>query len=201
MFNWVLRLFRQAQSSDSVQSPPAETERYASPDPSNEPFKIYKEDTIDVEALVSEDVAWVAFDENLLERARTQWQFGDWESLTYIHRESLQYHPERARLALLVAAGHGQRGNPEKFQQFILLAQEWGCSRKLISQVLISGVQNSLGLASLAAGQTDRAILFFEQSVQTGMPGADLKLLSDARVRQQSQLFDVNTNNLYPLTK
>ncbi len=114
---------------------------------------------------------------------------------TSIGRESIQHHPERARLAVLVAAGRGQRGNQEKPQQLIRLAQDWGCSRKLISQVLISGVQNSLGLASIAAGQADRAKLFFEQSVQTRMPGADLKLLSGARVRQQRQLLGLDVSN------
>lgn len=135
---------------------------------------------------------WIAFDENLLERARTQWQFGDWKSLTYISRESLHHHPDRAKLALLVAAGHAQCGNTEKQQQFICLAKDWGCSRRLISQVLISGVQNSLGCAAIAAGQAERAKLFFEQAVKTGMPGADNNLLSEARVRQQRKLLGVN---------
>jgi hypothetical protein len=80
---------------------------------------------------------WVAFDENLLERARAQWQFGDWESLTNISRESLQHHPDRAKLSLLVAAGHAQCGRKEKLQHFIRLAKDWGCSRRLISQVFI----------------------------------------------------------------
>ncbi|MBZ1351035.1 hypothetical protein KZZ10_10295 [Alcaligenaceae bacterium LF4-65] len=112
-----------------------------------------------------------------------------------IAREALQHHPERKRLAMLVTPGHGQLGNQEKLQQFIRLAQDWGCSRKLISQVLISGVQNSPGLASLAAGQTDRVKLFFEKTVQTEMPGTDLKLLSRARVRQQRQCLGLDASN------
>ncbi len=195
MFNWLLRLFRQSQSTEVRQSSLEKKSTQASAAPSPETLNTNKEATADVEALTTEDISWVAFDENLLERARTQWQFGDWESLASISRESLQHHPERARLAVLVAAGHSQCGNQEKLQQFIRLAQDWGCSRKLISQVLISGVQNSLGLASLAAGQTDRAKLFFEQSVHTGMPGADLKLLASARVRQQRQLLGFDAGN------
>jgi hypothetical protein len=195
MFNWLLRLFRQSQSTDGRHSYTEKKSTQASPEHPQETLHTNKEATSDVEALTTEDISWVAFDENLLERARTQWQFGDWESLASISRESLQHHPERARLAVLVAAGHSQCGNQEKLQQFIRLAQDWGCSRKLISQVLISGVQNSLGLASLAAGQTDRAKLFFEQSVQTGMPGADLKLLTSARVRQQRQLLGLDNGN------
>ena len=195
MFNWLLRLFCQYKSTEGRQSSLEKKSTQAPLEPSQETLNLTKEATTDVEALPTEDISWVAFDENLLERARTQWQFGDWESLASISRESLQHHPERARLAVLVAAGHSQCGNQEKLQQFIRLAQDWGCSRKLISQVLISGVQNSLGLASLAAGQTDRAKLFFEQSVQTGMPGADLKLLTSARVRQQRQLLGLDAGN------
>ncbi len=43
----------------------------------------------------------VPYDENLLERARTQWQFGDWASLMKLERDTLQHHPDRAKLALL----------------------------------------------------------------------------------------------------
>jgi len=195
MFNWLLRLFRQTQPTEGRQSLPAEKTTPAQAKSSAETLNLFQGATTDIEALTSEDVSWVAFDENLLERARTQWQFGDWESLASISRESLQHHPERARLEVLAAAGHSQCGNQDKLQQFIRIAQDWGCSRKLISQVLISGVQNSLGLASLFAGQTDRAKLFFEQSIQTGMLGADLKLLSSARVRQQRQLLGLDAGN------
>ena len=52
----------------------------------------------------------VPYDENLLEKSRTQWQFGDWDSLAQIDREQIQHHPDRARLALLAAAGRLQNG-------------------------------------------------------------------------------------------
>ena len=195
MVTWLLSLFRQTQPPQSDPSSLEGKVTSVSADPSKELSSSTEVPTTVIEVLTSVGRSWVAFDENLLERARTQWQFGDWESLAAISRESLQHHPERARLAVLVAAGHCQRGNQEKLQQFIRLAQDWGCSRKLISQVLISGVQNTLGLASLAAGQTDRAKFFFEQSVETGMPGADLKLLSVARARQQRQLLGLDASN------
>jgi hypothetical protein len=190
MFNWLLRLFSKTkrngenESITSLSAPSA-----------NEPNAEKEDQIVSVDVRTSEEELWVAFDENLLDQARTQWQFGDWERLAAIPRESLQHHPERAKLAVLVAAGHGQCGNLDKFQQFIRLAQDWGCSRKLISQVLISGVQNSLGRASLAAGQPERAKLFFDQSVRTGMPGADLKLLVKARVRQQRQLLGIDAKS------
>jgi len=44
--------------------------------------------------------AFVPCDENPLKRARTQWQFGDWQSLAQLDRATLQHHPDRAKLAL-----------------------------------------------------------------------------------------------------
>jgi hypothetical protein len=187
MFNWLLRLFSQTKKNGETESIASNTKTEAS-----ETINESDNSKLSIDALSTEEQLWVAFDEHLLEQARTQWQFGDWERLAAIPRESMQHHPERAKLAVLVAAGHSQCGNLDKFQQFIRLAQDWGCSRKLISQVLISGVQNSLGRASLAAGQPERAKLFFEQSVQTGMPGADLNLLVDARARQQRLLIGID---------
>ncbi len=128
----------------------------------------------------------VPYDENLLERSRTQWQFGDWDSLAGIDRDGLQHHPDRAKLALMAAAGHAQRGNLDQARRFIRLAREWGCGRQLISQVLISGVHNSLGrAAAVAGGQEGRALYHFEKSITVGMPGADGRLLTEARVTQQ----------------
>jgi hypothetical protein len=55
-----------------------------------------------------------AYDEHLLERVRTQWQFGDWESLAALSRELIEGHPERAQLALLVGGGCLQMGDNVK---------------------------------------------------------------------------------------
>lgn len=136
----------------------------------------------------------VPFDENLLERARTQWQFGDWETLTAISREQLQHHPDRAKLALLVAAGHGQCGHADKLHQFVRLAADWGCSKRLISQVLVSGVQNSLGRAWLAGGREDRATLYFEESIRIGMPSVDIRLIAGARRQHQEQFLALSAS-------
>lgn len=132
-------------------------------------------------------------DENLLERARTQWQFGDWTSLTTIERETLQQHPDRAKLALLVAAGHLQQGKSETARQFIRLAQGWGCSPKLVTQVLISGAHNTLGRAAISAGQQNRALPHFERAIAIGTPGSDTRLFTQARMAQQGQQLSLAT--------
>jgi len=127
----------------------------------------------------------VSYDENLLERARTQWQFGDWQSLCKLSRETLQHHPDRAKLALLAAASRLQTGYDAEARQYIRLAQDWGVSRKLLSQILISGVHNSLGCAAAIGNQQQRALQHFENAILVGTPGADTRLMMRARAGEQ----------------
>lgn len=127
----------------------------------------------------------VAYDENLLERSRTQWQFGDWASLVAISRDTLQHHPDRAKLALLVAAGHQALGHAAEARQHARLAIEWGCSKKLVSQILIAGVHNTLGRAAALSGQGPRALKHFQAAIATGTPGSDIRLLTQARASEQ----------------
>lgn len=129
----------------------------------------------------------VPYDEALLERARTQWQFGDWPSLAALTRDTLQHHPDRAKLALLAAAGHQQVGDTAAARQFTRLAQDWGCSKKLVAQVLIAGAHNTLARVAAAAGQVPRALKHFQESIATGTPNTDLALATQARVGHQWQ--------------
>jgi hypothetical protein len=131
----------------------------------------------------------VPYDENLLERSRTQWQFGDWASLAALERDTLQHHPDRAKLALLAAAGHSATGNAMEARQYTRLALDWGCSKKLVSQILIAGVHNTLGRVAAVSGQEQRALQHFQASLQVGASHSDVRLLTQARVSQQlSQL-------------
>lgn len=135
----------------------------------------------------------VPYDENLLERSRTQWQFGDWERLVLLSRDTLQHHPDRAKLALLAAAGHLQSGGTSEARQFVRQAQDWGCSKKLISQILVAGVHNSLGRAAAVSGQEQKAIKHFENAIATGTPGSDVLLVAQARIGNQLGQLGVNT--------
>jgi hypothetical protein len=129
----------------------------------------------------------IPFDEGLLERARMQWQFGDWSSLASLSRETLQHHPDRAKLALLAAAGHQQTGDSSAARALVRLAQDWGCNRHLIAQVLLAGVHNTLAGAAALGGQGQRALGHFQASIATGMPGADVSLATQGRIAYQWQ--------------
>jgi hypothetical protein len=152
-------------------------------EPALEPEDNSADDVDAAEEETSSDI--VFYDENLFERARTQWQFGDWNSLADIERESLNHHPQRARLALLIASGHQQLGDMDATREFSDLAKEWGCTKKQVSQVLIAGVYNTLGKAASLTGNEQRALGHFEQSVRTAGDGGDVRLLAQARGGRQ----------------
>ena len=130
-----------------------------------------------------------AWDDSQLERARVQWQYGDWGSLRLIDVTTLEEHPDRAKLALLAAAGHLQGGSIDDARAHLRRAVEWGCSKRVVSQVLVASVHNVLGRAASVAGREDKAALHFEQSIAVVNPSTDVKLLGHARsVREMVSL-------------
>lgn len=143
-------------------------------------------DEVEIKATV------VAFDEDLLEKSRTRWQFGDWASLVQVSKADLQHHPDRAKLALLTAVAHGQVGNGSELSRFSRLAIDWGCSRRLVAQALISGVHNSIGRAWMAQGAIERARSQFNESLLSGVPGADTRLLLKARLAEQATQLGIS---------
>ncbi len=134
----------------------------------------------------------VSYNDNLLEQTRTQWQFGDWESLAKLDSETLQHHPDRAKVSLFAASAHSQIGNILEARQLIKLAKEWGCNKKLISQILIAGVYNSLGRAAVVSGQQARSLKHFENSVIIGSPGDETLCLTKARLNEQLRQLGMN---------
>ncbi|PKO85623.1 MAG: hypothetical protein CVU18_19175 [Betaproteobacteria bacterium HGW-Betaproteobacteria-12] len=104
-------------------------------------------------------------------------------------RDVLQHHPDRAKLALLAAAGHLQSNNPGEARRLIRLAQDWGISNKLAVQILVAGVHNSLGRAVAIEGNHLRAFKHFENAILVGTPGSDTRLIAQARSSYQSNLL------------
>ena len=130
------------------------------------------------------------YDETLLDRCFTQWKFGDWTSLVQLKREEFEGHPEREKLALLVAAGHFQVGSVDTSKSYTTLALDWGCSRRLVAQILVAGVHNSLGRAALLADQKERANSHFQQSIFVGAPKSGSTLFVSARINEQTRQID-----------
>ena len=87
-----------------------------------------------------------------LARAKSQWLVGDWNALCELDADTIASHPERDRLALLVACAHQQRADHELAREYTRRAIGWGCDPKLVARLLISGVHNTLGrVAALKA--------------------------------------------------
>ena len=125
----------------------------------------------------------VPYDPELLDRARMQWQFGDWKSLTEIDINILEHHPERAKLALVVASAWQQLNDQAAARRYIKLAKEWGCDKKIMAQLLIAGVYNTLGRCAAIGGDESKAQAHFRLAVKGG--GGDERLASHARATHE----------------
>lgn len=84
----------------------------------------------------------------LLENARSDWISENWVALARLDRQDYEDHPERAKLALLHAAGHFQVGTVSEARECIDLAINWGVGRTQVTLVLTKGVTKSLNTAS-----------------------------------------------------
>lgn len=126
-----------------------------------------------------------ADDTAVLARARQHWQQGDWASLAAWPVAALRQHPERARLALMVAAAQLQLGAGAAARPLIRMAQEWGCDRRLLSQVLVAGLHNTLGRAAALNDDPGRALIHFAAAVTTAAPGSAVHAAIQTRARVQ----------------
>jgi len=131
----------------------------------------------------------VSLDDKQLEWSWLHWQLGDWGSLTQITQKHIQAHPKRGQLALFAAAGHAQAGNTKMMRHFTNLAREWGCSTKLISQIIIAGAYNTLGRIAAIDGQENKAFDYLKKSISIAAPNSDVGLLLHARATTQFTSF------------
>ncbi|SEH06264.1 FkbM family methyltransferase [Candidatus Venteria ishoeyi] len=147
---------------------------------------------------VSPQATSVTYDEYLLERSKTQWQFGDWESLAQLDIKNLESHPDRAALTLFAATGLFQVGDNEKAKRCIVLAQEWGCSKQQVLYLLVSGVYNNLGRIAAFKEEQTEAEKLFKNAIFTGIPGEVQKLLVNSRIAEQlKQVQPLIISNFY----
>jgi len=126
---------------------------------------------------------------DVMAQAKMHWFFGEWTALEKITPKTLYAHSERDRLALLVASAHAQLGSYEEARQHLHLALKWGCPPRLVAQVLIAGVHNSLGRAAAIAGDDRRMANHFRESVALTNDRHDTELLTHTRsVREMAKL-------------
>ncbi|ARB93114.1 hypothetical protein [Legionella longbeachae] len=102
---------------------------------------------------------------DIFSQAKAQWFLGDWHNLARLEEKIIVMHPERNRLALLVASALLQLGNQEKAMILVKLALNWGCSPKIVAQVLIAGVYNTLGRIAVLRQDEERIKKHFKAAV------------------------------------
>lgn len=87
--------------------------------------------------------------------AMAHWLMGDWPALVRLPERDIAAHPERDRVALLVACAHQQCDAHEQARHFVRRALEWGCHPALVARLLISSTHNTMGrIAALREDKT-----------------------------------------------
>ena len=120
---------------------------------------------------------------------RTAWCMGDWEMLANVSIGGFTHHPERDRIALLVASAQQQLGQHDEARHNVRLALSWGCAPRFVAQILIAGVHNTLGRAAALTQDSDRSKQHFRAAVLPSATEADMPLLSQVRsLREMSRL-------------
>ncbi|KTG26525.1 hypothetical protein AWR38_16825 [Idiomarina sp. WRN-38] len=105
-----------------------------------------------------------------LSQAKTHWLFGEWQRLVEITPEEIEHHPERNRLALLVAAAYQQRSEHDEARIWAKQALAWDCPPRAVAQVLISGVHNTLGRIAHLSNNDHRAQQHFMSAINVVEP-------------------------------
>lgn len=107
-------------------------------------------------------------DEDLYAQVRSQWRGAEWGSLIRLDIKKIETHPEKAKLALVVASAWLQQGDNTAARSYLHRALEWGCDKKLAAQILAAGVHNTLGRAAAIAGDQLRMERHFRRAVAGG---------------------------------
>jgi FkbM family methyltransferase len=112
---------------------------------------------------------------------RSAWRTGDWEGLADVDVSGLADHPQRHLVALLTAAAQQQLGRHEQARHNVRLAICWGCPRRVLADILIAGVHNTLGRAAALRQDPERMQRHFAAAVLPGAQDSGTPLTTQAR--------------------
>ena len=114
------------------------------------------------------------------DRARTQWQFGDWDSLAVLDPEILKEDPRRAELAALAACAHLQKGNKPEARRLLAVASRWNCPSDFLARALAAGIENNMARYHEVCGHTEKSQRLLAASA--GAFGGDGRLAAQMRL-------------------
>ncbi|MCX8017803.1 MAG: hypothetical protein N2690_07910 [Rhodocyclaceae bacterium] len=137
-------------------------------------------------AVEFEPVGIEPYDDTLLDVCRTRWQLSDWEALARVDGHTMRHHPQRAKIALLVAAALFQLDRNQEAQRLLQSALDWGASPRQAVQMLLSGIHHCLAEAHELLGHTENARDHHLDAVRAGGVPGDAELLSRMRMIKTS---------------
>jgi hypothetical protein len=86
-----------------------------------------------------------------------------------------------------LAAGHQQLGDIDAARRCATQALDWGCERRAVAQVLISGIHGSLARAAAIDEDTVRSRRHLEAAMSMAYPGQDVQALVARRQLAQAE--------------
>ena len=127
-----------------------------------------------------------SYDGHLMDLLRLYWKAGEWKEIVRSVPTSIEEHPDRAALALLLGAAQLQLGREDDGRSWLLKSQHWGCDSLQVARVLVSGVHNSLGRAWAIVGNQERAQDNIERAIGIGARPATTSHFAKERCRSQA---------------
>lgn len=138
------------------------------------------------EVVETEPAVIEPYDDSLLDVCRTRWQLADWEALVQIEGQTLYNHPQRGKIALLVATALFQLGRNQEAQRLLQSALDWGASSRQAVQMLMSGTYYSLAEARTLLDHIEDARAHHLAAVRTGGVPGDDELIARVRIMKNS---------------
>jgi FkbM family methyltransferase len=92
----------------------------------------------------------------ILGMTEAKWLEGDWEALCQHEHQAVEACPERARIALFVAAAHHHLDHSDEALKWSRWAIDWGIEKKELASILISGIYNTLARLAALRGDLDK---------------------------------------------
>lgn len=133
--------------------------------------------------------------DEVLRGAVEHWLAGNWEHLAKLDNAGLPSTGSRCYLAILAAAGHQHLADSEAETRCVNLAIEWGATKYNVKTILLSGIFNRLGRASVLSEDYVKAVEYFTKAINTTIFSVD-KLGKWLEMRVRNQLVDMSAEDL-----
>lgn len=125
----------------------------------------------------------------LLRTAQEAWRRADWAALAALETRHLAQSPDRAELAVMIAAGLAHQGAHDAALQRGRQALDWGCPPRRVAEVLISAALETAGCATCLLADAQAAEPFFADAIALFSPDGDLPdTVTNRMIQAQSAL-------------